>query len=68
MDKWLKEFGDFEIITWELKTPRYFLQQSTTDYRVQICLVKIKKIIKLHQPDMVIERNYKLWFSLPLYL
>jgi hypothetical protein len=35
-----------------IKTQQYFLQQNT-DYRVQICL-KIKKIIKLHQPDMVI--------------
>jgi hypothetical protein len=29
MDKWAKKFGDFEIITWELKTPSFF-QQSTT--------------------------------------
>lgn len=51
----LREFGDFEIITWELKTPnhnkfsRFFrlLEFSTAFFQ-------IKKIIKQHNPDMVI--------------
>jgi hypothetical protein len=36
----LKEFGDFEIITWELKTQATLFQQSTTNFRIPICLVK----------------------------
>jgi hypothetical protein len=54
MDKWAKKFGDFEIITWELKTQATLFQQSTTNFRIQFALLKINKIIKLHQPDMVI--------------
>jgi hypothetical protein len=61
----LKEFGDFEIITWELKTKQHFFQQSTTNFRIQFALLKINKIIKLHQPDMVIAENYKLWLLPP---
>jgi hypothetical protein len=54
MDKWAKKFGDFEIITWELKTQATLFSTEYYDFRIPICLVKINKIIKLHQPDMVI--------------
>lgn len=51
----LKEFGDFEIITWELKTPN-----TSFTYRLlrmfEFCKspFQIKKIIKSQKPDMVI--------------
>ncbi len=51
----LKEFGHFEIIGWELKTAT-----NTTFKKLKrileytFALFKIKKIIKQHQPDMVI--------------
>jgi glycosyltransferase involved in cell wall biosynthesis len=51
----LKEFGDFEIITWELKTPNHSPMNRTLRlFEYCTALFKIKKIIKLHQPDMVI--------------
>jgi len=51
----LRDFGDFEIITWELKTP----SNSTTNRIVRLlefmfAIFKIKKIIKAENPDMVI--------------
>jgi glycosyltransferase involved in cell wall biosynthesis len=51
----LKEFGDFEIIIWELKTPSdTLLNRILRILEFKFALFKIKKIIKLHQPDMVI--------------
>lgn len=51
----LKEFGDFEIITWELKTSNHtFFSRSLRLLEFSTGLFKVKKIIKLHQPDMVI--------------
>ncbi len=51
----LQEFGDFEIISWELKTP------SNNKFRRIIRILEYvfaplqtKKIIRKHQPDMVI--------------
>jgi glycosyltransferase involved in cell wall biosynthesis len=51
----LKEFGNFEIITWELKTPNHSLV-SRFIRLLEFCtgLFQVKKIIKSHQPDMVI--------------
>lgn len=51
----LKEFGDFEIITWELKTPNHTFSRRILRL-LEFCtgLFQVKKIIKLHQPDMVI--------------
>ena len=51
----LREFGDFEIITWELKTP----SNSKTNRIFRLlefifAIFKIKKIIKAENPDMVI--------------
>ena len=53
--KGLKEFGDFDIITWELKTPNHNLYSRFLRI-LEFCtgLFQVKKIIKLHQPDMVI--------------
>lgn len=51
----LKEFGDFEIISWELKTPsNTFFNRIARIFEYGFTLHKIKKIVKLHQPDMVI--------------
>jgi glycosyltransferase involved in cell wall biosynthesis len=51
----LKEFGDFEIITWELKTPSN--SKSNRVLRIlefSVAIFKIKKLIKAENPDMVI--------------
>lgn len=51
----LREFGDFEIITWELKTPNHsYLSRFLRILEFSTAFFKIKKIIKLQQPDMVI--------------
>jgi glycosyltransferase involved in cell wall biosynthesis len=51
----LKEFGDFEIITWELKTPSHtFFSRLLRIVEFSTVLFQIKKIVKLQQPDMVI--------------
>jgi len=51
----LKEFGDFEIISWELKTPSdTFSNRILRILEFTFALIKIKEIIKLQQPDMVI--------------
>jgi glycosyltransferase involved in cell wall biosynthesis len=51
----LREFGDFEIITWELKTPNHnYWSRFLRILEFSTALFQIKKIIKLQQPDMVI--------------
>jgi glycosyltransferase involved in cell wall biosynthesis len=51
----LKEFGDFEIITWELKSSNHtFISRCLRLLEFSTGLFKVKKIIKLQQPDMVI--------------
>jgi len=51
----LKEFGDFEIITWELKTPNHtFISRFRRLLEFSTGLFQVKKIVKLQQPDMVI--------------
>lgn len=51
----LKEFGDFEIISWELKTPtNTFFNKLKRILEYKFALFKIKKIVRQHQPDMVI--------------
>lgn len=51
----LKEFGDFEIVTWELKTSNQsFFNRFLRLLEFTTGLYKVKKIIKIHQPDMVI--------------
>jgi glycosyltransferase involved in cell wall biosynthesis len=51
----LTAFGDFEIITWELKTPNHtFFSRFIRLLEFCTGLFQVKKIIKLHQPDMVI--------------
>jgi glycosyltransferase involved in cell wall biosynthesis len=51
----LKEFGDFEIVSWELKTLNNTLMNKIVRIlEFKVAFFEIKKIIKLHQPDMVI--------------
>ena len=51
----LKEFGDFEIITWELKTPNNgTINRILRIIEFSMALFQIRKIIKSQQPDMVI--------------
>lgn len=51
----LKEFGDFEIVTWEIKTPNHtFFSRFLRLLEFSTGLFQVKKIVKLQQPDMVI--------------
>ncbi|MFV7236839.1 glycosyltransferase [Flavobacterium sp. ZB4R12] len=51
----LREFGNFEIITWELKTSNNNLKNRILRiFEFELAFFKIKKIIKSQQPDMVI--------------
>ena len=51
----LKEFGDFEFITWELKTTNAnSFKRVLRIFEYSIALFQVRKLIKLHQPDMVI--------------
>ena len=50
--KGLKEFGDFEIITWELQTPNTSRFKRILEYF--FAPITIRKIIKKEKPDMVI--------------
>ncbi|MFV8336232.1 glycosyltransferase [Flavobacterium sp. RSP29] len=51
----LKEFGDFEIITWELKTPSNCIHNRILRiFEFELAIFKIRKIIKNQKPDMVI--------------
>lgn len=51
----LKEFGDFEIVTWELKSSsKSFIRRAFRFLEFYWALFQIKKIVKKHNPDMVI--------------
>ncbi|MDG2431267.1 glycosyltransferase [Flavobacterium sp.] len=51
----LREYGDFEIICWELKTPSTtLLNRILRIAEFNLAYFKIKKIIKDEKPDMVI--------------
>ncbi|MDN3672104.1 glycosyltransferase [Flavobacterium branchiarum] len=53
--KGLEEFGDFEICTWELKTPNNTkLNRFKRIAEFIFASFSIKKIIRLEKPDMVI--------------
>ena len=53
--KGLKEFGDFEIITWELKTPNNTkLNRFKRIAEYFFSPIAIRKIIRQEKPDMVI--------------
>ena len=51
----LKEFGNFDIISWELKTPNTGIKNRIKRIlEFKLSFFQIKKIIKQQQPDMVI--------------
>jgi glycosyltransferase involved in cell wall biosynthesis len=51
----LKEFGNFEIITWELQKSGYnFSDRLLRISEFSTAIFQIRKLIKLYQPDMVI--------------
>ncbi|MBL0738991.1 glycosyltransferase [Flavobacterium sp. GN10] len=50
--KGLKEFGDFEIITWELQTSNNHRSKRILEYL--FAPISIRKIIKKKKPEMVI--------------
>ncbi|WP_035667812.1 glycosyltransferase [Flavobacterium sp. 83] len=51
----LKEFGDFEIITWELQTPSNCIQNRILRiFEFELAIFKIRQLIKTQEPDMVI--------------
>jgi glycosyltransferase involved in cell wall biosynthesis len=50
--KGLKQFGDFEIITWELQTSNSYRFKRILEYFFSP--ISIRKIIKKEKPDMVI--------------
>lgn len=51
----LREFGDFEVVTWELKTPNRSTQTRLKRiFEFVIAILNIKKISQKYQPDMII--------------
>ncbi|MBA0883869.1 glycosyltransferase [Flavobacterium undicola] len=51
----LKEFGDFEIITWELQTPNNsFPNKILRTLEFLLAIFSIKKSIRQQKPDMII--------------
>lgn len=51
----LREFGDFDIITWELQTPsNSFKNRVLRILEYMFCVLKIRKIIANEKPDIVI--------------
>ncbi|MES2240070.1 MAG: glycosyltransferase [Bacteroidota bacterium] len=51
----LKEFGDFEIISWELQTPNTsFFNRFFRTAEFLFAPIRIRKIIRQQKPDMII--------------
>lgn len=50
----LKEFGDFEIVTWELKTKSHGISRLVRIFELFKSFFTIKKIAKSFKPDMII--------------
>lgn len=51
----LMEFGNFEIVTWELKTPSNCMHNRILRiFELELAIFKIRQLIKVHQPDMII--------------
>ena len=50
----LKEFGDFEIVTWELKNSCNGFQRAKRLLEILTAILTIKSIVKKYSPDMVI--------------
>ena len=50
----LKEFGNFEIITWELKSDNNSLFKIKRIFEFFTCFSQLQKLIKTEKPDMII--------------
>ena len=50
----LREFGDFEIVTWELKTNNNGFNRIIRLFELAKAILTIKSIVKKFNPDMVI--------------
>ena len=50
----LKEFGDFEIVSWELKTSSNGFDRIIRLFEIARAILTIKSIVKKFNPDMVI--------------
>lgn len=51
----LREFGDFDLVTWELKTPSNCRKNRFLRFlEFKLAVFSIRKLIKNHKPDMVI--------------
>lgn len=50
----LREFGDFEIVTWELKTSNNGFYRIIRLFELAKAILTIKSIVKKFNPDMVI--------------
>jgi glycosyltransferase involved in cell wall biosynthesis len=50
----LKQFGDFEIVTWELKSSNNSFYKIKRIFEFIFSYYKLKNIIKLEKPDMII--------------
>lgn len=50
----LKEFGDFEIVTWELQTSSNGINRIKRLFELATAILTIKRIVKKNNPDMVI--------------
>lgn len=50
----LREFGDFEIVTWELKTSNNGFNKIIRLFELAKAILTIKSIVKKFNPDMVI--------------
>jgi glycosyltransferase involved in cell wall biosynthesis len=51
----LKEFGNFEIITWQLQTPSHgFVNRMKRIFEYCFAIFSIKKIIQNQKPDLII--------------
>jgi glycosyltransferase involved in cell wall biosynthesis len=48
----LKDFGNFEVITWELKTPSDSLINRLFEFA--FCIFTIQKMVRIQKPDLVI--------------
>lgn len=52
--KGLKEFGNFEIVTWELKSSNNSFFKVKRILEFFLCYFKLKSLIKREKPDMII--------------
>ncbi|AWA29951.1 glycosyl transferase family 1 [Flavobacterium magnum] len=50
----LREFGDFDIVAWELKSSNVGLNRVKRLFEFKLALWSIRRLVRKHRPDMVI--------------